>query len=281
MAGARKEAKRTSRRIIASRVGQRVRGPRRLLPAYAARRRSSNGKPDGRPGRPGVYSPARCPPGDGSPAMSQAPAPPTADVLAGWVTDARRRTLELIDDLDDEQLMGPRLGTVNPLLWEVGHLAWFQEKWSLRHPRHERFAAPRRRRAVRLRRRRPRHALGPAAAVARADAPLRGRGPAAGARSPGGRARQRRGLLRDAGRLPRGHARRGVHLHAPDAGLPRAAAGRPAAGSGSGGPLAGRRRRSPAAPSGSGRARASRSSSTTRSGRTPSSCGPSPSPGRR
>ena len=99
--------------------------------------------------------------------MSQAPALPTADVLAGWVTDARRRTLELIDDLDDEQLLGPRLAIVNPLLWEIGHVAWFQEKWVLRHARDEPPAAPRRRRAVRLRRRRPRHALGPAAAVAR------------------------------------------------------------------------------------------------------------------
>src|SRR4051794_25551250 len=134
MAGARKEAKRTGRRIIASRVGQRTRGDRSLLPAYATRRRPSNGNPDGRTYRPTICSPT-CPPGDGSPAMSQSPALPTADVLAGWVTDARHRTLSLIEDLDDGQLLGPRLGTVNPLLWEVGHLAWFQERWALRHPR--------------------------------------------------------------------------------------------------------------------------------------------------
>lgn len=46
--------------------------------------------------------------------------------------DARRRTLALIADLDDVQLMGPRVGTVSPLRWEVGHLAWFQERWTLR-----------------------------------------------------------------------------------------------------------------------------------------------------
>jgi iron(II)-dependent oxidoreductase len=40
--------------------------------------------------------------------------------------------LELIADLTDEQLLGPQLATVNPLLWEIGHLAWFQEKWVLR-----------------------------------------------------------------------------------------------------------------------------------------------------
>lgn len=55
-----------------------------------------------------------------------------ADV-ADWVCDARRRTLSLVNDLDDEQLLGPRLATVNPLLWEMGHVAWFQERWVLRH----------------------------------------------------------------------------------------------------------------------------------------------------
>lgn len=47
--------------------------------------------------------------------------------------DARRRTLELVADLSDEQMIGPRLAIVNPLRWEIGHLAWFQEYWVLRH----------------------------------------------------------------------------------------------------------------------------------------------------
>ncbi len=54
-------------------------------------------------------------------------------VLCNWLVDARERTLELIADLDEDQLMGPRLDIVNPLLWEIGHVAWFQEKWVLRH----------------------------------------------------------------------------------------------------------------------------------------------------
>lgn len=54
-------------------------------------------------------------------------------VLAGWVREARSRTLELVADLSDEQLMGPQLRIVNPLLWEIGHVTWFQEKWALRH----------------------------------------------------------------------------------------------------------------------------------------------------
>ena len=54
-------------------------------------------------------------------------------LLAAWVRDARRRTLEVVADLTDEQLMGPQLRIVNPLLWEIGHVTWFQEKWALRH----------------------------------------------------------------------------------------------------------------------------------------------------
>ena len=57
--------------------------------------------------------------------------------LVQCLQDARRRTLELISDLDDEQLIGPRLSIVNPPLWEIGHVAWFQEKWVLRHFRGE------------------------------------------------------------------------------------------------------------------------------------------------
>jgi iron(II)-dependent oxidoreductase len=45
----------------------------------------------------------------------------------------RARTLALIADLSDQQLIGPRLSIVNPPLWEVGHVAWFQEFWILRH----------------------------------------------------------------------------------------------------------------------------------------------------
>lgn len=49
--------------------------------------------------------------------------------------EARGRTLALVADLDDEQMIGPRLETVNPLRWEIGHIAWFQEYWVLRHLR--------------------------------------------------------------------------------------------------------------------------------------------------
>jgi iron(II)-dependent oxidoreductase len=58
---------------------------------------------------------------------------PSAATIREWVADARKRTFELVADLDDHQLLGPRLSIVNPLLWEIGHVAWFQEKWVLRH----------------------------------------------------------------------------------------------------------------------------------------------------
>src|SRR5439155_22889073 len=42
------------------------------------------------------------------------------------------RTFDLVADLSDDQLIVPHLVTVNPWLWEIGHVAWFQEKWLLR-----------------------------------------------------------------------------------------------------------------------------------------------------
>ena len=54
-------------------------------------------------------------------------------VLANWVNDARDRSLRLVEDLTDDQLIGPQLEIVNPPLWELGHAVWFQEKWVLRH----------------------------------------------------------------------------------------------------------------------------------------------------
>ena len=58
---------------------------------------------------------------------------PPAGVLIEALRETRERTLELIGDLTGEQLMGPRLRIVNPLRWEIGHVAWFQEFWILRH----------------------------------------------------------------------------------------------------------------------------------------------------
>ena len=55
-----------------------------------------------------------------------------AEILIA-LQEARTRTLDLIADLDDAQLIGPRLRIINPLKWEIGHIAYFQEVWCLRH----------------------------------------------------------------------------------------------------------------------------------------------------
>ncbi len=58
--------------------------------------------------------------------------PLSAAVLAGYLADARTRTLDLLRGLDAAQLTGPRIEIVNPLLWEIGHVAWFHEYFALR-----------------------------------------------------------------------------------------------------------------------------------------------------
>lgn len=58
---------------------------------------------------------------------------PTNPEIVHLLQDARRRTLALTADLQGEQWLGPRLAIVNPPLWEIGHVAWFQEHWCLRH----------------------------------------------------------------------------------------------------------------------------------------------------
>ena len=52
--------------------------------------------------------------------------------LITMLQDARSRSYELVDDLDQLQLIGPKLETVNPLLWEIGHIAYFYEYFILR-----------------------------------------------------------------------------------------------------------------------------------------------------
>jgi len=58
--------------------------------------------------------------------------------LVDFLRETRSRTLELVADLTDEQMIGPRLAIVNPPIWEIGHVAWFQEFWVLRHLRKHR-----------------------------------------------------------------------------------------------------------------------------------------------
>jgi iron(II)-dependent oxidoreductase len=46
--------------------------------------------------------------------------------------DSRKRSSRVYEDLEGERLLGPKLAIVNPPLWEIGHVGWFQEYWCLR-----------------------------------------------------------------------------------------------------------------------------------------------------
>src|SRR5688572_21179920 len=58
---------------------------------------------------------------------------PSTVHLIEALKETRAHTLRLVDDLSDEQLVGPRLQILNPLRWELAHIAWFQEFWVVRH----------------------------------------------------------------------------------------------------------------------------------------------------
>lgn len=55
------------------------------------------------------------------------------DLRLDDLRDARARTLALVSDLTDEQFAVPMLEIINPILWEIGHVAYFAEFWTLRH----------------------------------------------------------------------------------------------------------------------------------------------------
>jgi len=54
--------------------------------------------------------------------------------LAAALRDARATTRARVDDLTDAQWQVPRQPGVNPLAWELAHVAWFAEFWILRGP---------------------------------------------------------------------------------------------------------------------------------------------------
>src|SRR5947207_3305434 len=58
--------------------------------------------------------------------------PQTSNALVDALLDARRVELALLDDLTDAQMLGERAHFVEPPIWEMGHVGWFQEYWLLR-----------------------------------------------------------------------------------------------------------------------------------------------------
>lgn len=65
--------------------------------------------------------------------MMQPSTTPDSAVLSRMLRQAHDRTLAYARDLSGDQLLGPKLAIVNPPLWEIGHVGWFQEYWCLRH----------------------------------------------------------------------------------------------------------------------------------------------------
>jgi iron(II)-dependent oxidoreductase len=52
--------------------------------------------------------------------------------LSADLEASRANTLCVTAHFDGPRLLGPKLAIVNPPLWEIGHVGWFQERWCLR-----------------------------------------------------------------------------------------------------------------------------------------------------
>ena len=57
----------------------------------------------------------------------------SAAELVAQLREVRHRTRRLTEELSSSELMGPQIAIVNPVLWEIGHVGWFHEYWTLRH----------------------------------------------------------------------------------------------------------------------------------------------------
>ena len=54
------------------------------------------------------------------------------NTLSSDLVSAREHSRRVTAGFDGERLLGPKLAIVNPPLWEIGHVGWFQERWCLR-----------------------------------------------------------------------------------------------------------------------------------------------------
>ncbi len=89
------------------------------------------------PSNPSVHTPLNKSPSQPLNDLSSHPARHLAgDALAQALRDCRARTWSLVDDLSDAQWLPPLQHGVNPIGWELAHLAWFAEFWILRGPHH-------------------------------------------------------------------------------------------------------------------------------------------------
>nr|WP_315491646.1 selenoneine synthase SenA [uncultured Rhodoferax sp.] len=60
----------------------------------------------------------------------------SGDALAAALRDSRLQTLQRVNDLSDAQWSPARQVGINPIAWELAHIAWFAEFWILRGPHH-------------------------------------------------------------------------------------------------------------------------------------------------
>lgn len=74
--------------------------------------------------------------------MQSAALQPDSATLLALLDAARERTLAHAARVPDSAWLGPYLKIVNPPLWELGHLAWFQEHWCLRYRPEASLSAP-------------------------------------------------------------------------------------------------------------------------------------------
>ena len=58
---------------------------------------------------------------------------PQAKELVDALLDTRQREIEVISGLTKDQLFGSQMRIIEPPIWELGHVGWFQEHWILRN----------------------------------------------------------------------------------------------------------------------------------------------------
>src|SRR3981081_848491 len=58
-----------------------------------------------------------------------APPRPSKNDIAHLLTEARDRTLLLVSNLSDADMRPPRYPLMSPIIWDVGHIAHFEELW--------------------------------------------------------------------------------------------------------------------------------------------------------
>ncbi len=80
---------------------------------------------------------------DSNPTSMLADKAPATDAaaLVRQLLESRARLEAVTAGLVGDRLLGPQLAIVNPPLWELGHVAWFQVFWCLRHGRDGRVGA--------------------------------------------------------------------------------------------------------------------------------------------